>query len=195
MFTGIVQEIGRVVYFSRYQKNQNLSISCKSISSHTNIGDSISVNGVCLTATKIKSDILSFDLLGETVKLTNLGLLKVGDIVNLEESLKVNDKISGHFVTGHIDCMGTVRKKRIVDNNHYFEIVIPSNSMNLLAPKGSVAIDGISLTIVNTFRDSFSVFIIPHTLRSTILGKKGPGSKVNIELDILAKYSLNSTLN
>ena len=195
MFTGIVKEIGKVTYFSRYQKNQNLSIRCKSVSSNTNIGDSVSVNGVCLTVTKIKSEILSFDLLAETIKLTNLGLLRVGDSVNLEESLKVNDKISGHFVTGHIDCMGMVRKRRVVDNNHYFEIAIPRKFMNLLTPKGSVAVDGISLTVVSILRDSFTVFIIPHTLNNTIFGKKGTGSKVNIELDIIAKYSLNSTLN
>lgn len=191
MFTGIIQEIGAVTHFSRYQKSQNLSVRSKIIFKSSKISDSISVNGVCLTVTKIKSDILSFDLLPETVSLTNLGLLKAGDCVNLEESLRIGDKVSGHFVTGHIDCIGVVKKKGTTKNNHFFEITIPSKFVNLLTPKGSVSIDGISLTVVDVFRDSFTVYIIPHTLNSTILGKKGLSKKVNIEFDILAKYSLN----
>lgn len=192
MFTGIVKEIGVVTYFSRYAKRENLMVRSKTLSASVNLGDSVSVNGVCLTATKIKKpDMLVFDLLGETMELTDLGLLKVGDNVNLEDSLKVNDKISGHFVTGHIDCLGVIKKKGIVNNNQALEITIPKKFINLLTPKGSVAIDGISLTIVNVFTDSFSVYIIPHTMENTILNKKGIGSKVNIEFDILAKYALN----
>ncbi|MFC1645722.1 riboflavin synthase [Candidatus Omnitrophota bacterium] len=191
MFTGIIQEVGTVIRFSRYQRNQNLSVRSEIIPSNTKIGDSISVNGVCLTVTKIKSDILTFDLLPETVNLSNLGLLKVGDSVNLEESLRVNDKISGHFVTGHIDCIGTIRKKGIIKNNHFFDIVVPGKFMNLLTPKGSVVVDGISLTVVDVFRNSFTVYMIPHTLSNTILGKKGVAKKVNIEFDILAKYAQN----
>ncbi|MBL7197277.1 MAG: riboflavin synthase [Candidatus Omnitrophica bacterium] len=195
MFTGIIQEIGIATYFSRYQKSQNLKVRTKTISSDAKIGDSISVNGVCLTITNIKSDILSFDLVPETIELTNLGLLKVGDCLNLEESLKANDKISGHFVTGHIDCKGIIKKKGIIKNNHFFEISVPGKFMNLLTPKGSVAIDGISLTVVNVFRDSFTVYIIPHTLNNTIIGKKGVAKEVNIEFDILAKYALNPVKN
>ena len=191
MFTGIVQEIGIVRYFSRYQKVNNLRICSKIVSSSTNIGDSVSINGTCLTVTEIKGDILSFDLLAETVELTNLGLLKAGDLVNLEGSLKFNGKVSGHFVTGHIDCLGIVKKKGSIKNNHFFEITVPTKFMNLLVSKGSIAIDGISLTIDSVFRDFFTVYIIPHTLNNTILGKKTIGSKVNIEFDILAKYALN----
>jgi len=192
MFTGIIQEIGKITYFSRYQKSQNLAVYSKIISPRAKIGDSISVNGVCLTVTKIKADILSFDLLPETINLTNLGLLKFGDSVNLEESLSKTDKISGHFVTGHIDCLGIIKNKGLVKNNHFFEITVQKKFMNLLVPKGSVAIDGISLTVVEVFRDSFIVYIILHTLNNTILGKKTISHKVNIEFDILAKYSQNS---
>lgn len=192
MFTGIIQEIGTVANFSRYQKRENLRVRSKIISSKSKIGDSISVNGVCLTVTKIKSDILSFDLLSETAELTNLGLLRAGDPINLEESLRADDKISGHFVTGHIDCTGIIKKNGHVNNNLFFEISIPRKFMNLLTPKGSVALDGISLTVVSVLRDSFTVYIIPHTLENTILGKKGIGKKLNVELDILAKYALNS---
>lgn len=180
-----------MVSFSRYKKTENLSIRSKIISSRTKTGDSISVNGVCLTATKIKGDILTFDLLAETMELTNLGLLKSGEAVNLEESLKVNDKISGHFVTGHIDCMGIIKKKGFINNNHFFEITVARNFMNLLRPKGAVAIDGISLTVVDVFKDSFTVYIISHTLNNTVLDKKGVSNKVNIEFDILAKYASN----
>ena len=192
MFIGIIQEIGKVDYFSRYQKKDNLKVSSKIVSPNSKIGDSISVNGACLTVTKVKSDALSFDLLPETIELTNLGLLRVGDQVNLEESLKLTDKISGHFVTGHIDCMGTIKKKGFINNNYFFEINVAEKFMNLLVPKGSVAVDGISLTIVKVFGDSFTVYIIPHTLGNTILGKKDIGKKVNIEFDILAKYAQNS---
>ncbi len=195
MFTGIIQEIGTVTHFSRYQKTQNLSIRSKIISLSSKIGDSVSVNGACLTVTKIKSDILSFDLLFETIKLTNLGLLKAGDLVNLEESLRVNDKLSGHFVTGHIDCIGTIKKREVINSNYSFNISVPQKFMDLLRPKGSVSVDGISLTIVSVFRDSFTVYLIMHTLNNTILGKKSVGKKVNIEFDILAKYTLKSTLN
>ncbi|MFC1708523.1 riboflavin synthase [Candidatus Omnitrophota bacterium] len=192
MFTGIIQEIGTVTHFSRYQKSQNLSLRSETIYRSAKIGDSISVNGVCLTVTKIKSDVLTFDLLAETIRLTNLGLLKVGDSLNLEESLKIGDKVSGHFVSGHIDCLCTIRKKGVLRSNHFFEIAVPKKFMHLLVPKGSVSIDGISLTVVDVFRDFFTVYIIPHTLNSTILGKKGITKKVNIEFDILAKYALNS---
>ncbi|MFH1622106.1 MAG: riboflavin synthase [Candidatus Omnitrophota bacterium] len=191
MFTGIIQEIGKVAYFSRYQKSQNLRVRSKIIVPRAKIGDSISVNGVCLTVTKIKADILNFDLLPETINLTNLGLLKFGDSVNLEESLTKTDKISGHFVTGHIDCLGTIKKKGMIKNNCSFEITIPKKFMNLLVPKGSVSIEGISLTIVDVYRDSFTVYIIPHTFNNTILGQKVISNKVNIEFDILAKYSQN----
>jgi riboflavin synthase len=191
MFTGIIKEIGEVTYFSRYQRRENLMLRSKIISASACIGDSISVNGVCLTLTKIKKpDILVFDLLGETMELTNLSLLGSRDSVNLEDSLKANDKLSGHFVTGHIDCLGVIRDKGIINKNQFVEVTIPPKFIKLLAPKGSVAIDGVSLTVVDVFRDSFTIYLIPHTFNNTILGKKGLGKKVNIELDILAKYAL-----
>jgi riboflavin synthase len=191
MFTGIVKEIGKVTYFSRYQKEKNLMVRSTIICSDVRIGDSVSVNGVCLTATKINYDILVFDLLSETIELTNLGLLKVGDSVSLEDSLKTSDKISGHFVTGHIDCMGTIKKKGVLKNNSFIDIEIPKKFLGLLAPKGSVAVDGISLTIVSVFRDSFTVYIIPHTFNNTVLKERKISQKVNIEFDILAKYAIN----
>jgi len=191
MFTGIVKEVGLVTHFSRYQKTQNLMVRSKLISSAVAAGDSVSVNGVCLTATNIKSDILTFDLLEETLKLTNLGLVRIGECVNLEDSLKASDKISGHFVTGHIDCMGIIKRKGVVSKNHFIEVAVPKKFMNLITAKGSVAIDGVSLTIVDILKDSFTVYLIPHTINNTILGKKNAGKMVNIEFDILAKYALN----
>ena len=191
MFTGIIQEIGKVVSVSCYQKKDNLKVIAKKIAPQTEIGDSISVNGVCLTATNIKSEIITFDLLQETVKLTNLGFLKVGDYVNLEESLKFNGKVSGHFVTGHIDSIGEIRRKGIIKNNNFVEITVPKQFVKFICQKGSIALDGISLTIVYIKYDTFCVYLIPHTLNSTVLGKKSPGNKVNIEFDMLAKYALN----
>jgi len=191
MFTGIIQEVGKVVGISYYQKKDNLKVRAKNISSQTEPGDSISVNGTCLTATNIKSEIISFDLLQETTKLTDLGFLKIGDFVNLEESLKFNGKVSGHFVTGHIDCIGAIKKKGIIRNNNFIEVIIPRQFMKYICQKGSVALDGVSLTIAEIKRDSFCVYLIPHTLNNTILGRKSAGNKVNIEFDMLAKYALS----
>ena len=188
MFSGIVQEIGSVVNFSRYQKRSGLQIRCAKIAQHVTIGDSVSVNGVCLTLTKKESSIMSFDVLAQTSNLTTLGLLKNNENVNLETALKPHEGISGHFVTGHIDCVGDIRKKEMRNNNYCYEISVPPRFMRLLAPKGSVAVDGISLTVVDVFKDTFSVYIIAHTLENTILYSKGRGTKVNIEFDILSKY-------
>lgn len=192
MFTGIIQDIGTVTYFSRYQKTQNLRVRSQVLSPRANIGDSICVNGACLTVTKISGPVLSFDLLSETMSLTNLGFLKAGDSVNLEEGLAAGSKVSGHFVTGHIDCSGTIKEKGIRDKNIFLEITMPKHFIRFAVPKGSIAIDGISLTVVEVFSQSLTVYLIAHTLANTILGKKSISAKVNIELDILAKYAQNS---
>ena len=192
MFSGIIQDVGTVTHFSRYQKQEGLKIRSKTISARARIGDSVSVNGVCLTLTKKISSIMSFDVLTETSAVTTLGSLRVGERVNLEASLGVGDTISGHFVSGHVDCTGTIAKKGVVRSNHFFEIAVPLKFMHLLTPKGSVAIDGISLTVAEVFKDSFIAYIIPHTLHNTVLSLKSHGRKVNIEFDILAKYASNA---
>ena len=155
----------------------------------TKIGDSVSVNGACLTVVKTEPETLIFEAIPETLKVTNLGVLKVCDKVNLERSLKIQDRLSGHFVTGHIDCTGIIHRKNYINNNLCFEITVPVKFMNYILPRGSIAVDGISLTVMNIKSSSFSIYIIPHTLKNTTLGFKGPSDRVNIEFDILAKKS------
>ena len=190
MFTGIIEELGIVKAVSRKGRLISLSIQADKAISDTKIGDSIAVNGVCLTVVKIEDKVLSFDLLEETCpRLTNLGKLKMSEKVNLERSLKIGDRLSGHFVTGHIDCLGTIRAKTHVLGNLSFRIAIPQEFLKFIALKGSIAVDGISLTVADKRSNTFSVYIIPHTLKNTTLNFKGPSSEVNIETDILAKYN------
>ena len=186
MFSGIVEELGEVKSISK-RINTIFQIKARNVLVDTLVGDSISVNGVCLTVIKKEPDSLTFEAIPETLKVTNLGVLRVLDKVNLERSLKLGDRLSGHFVTGHIDCAGIIRKKNYISNNLCFEISIPAEFIKYCIPKGSIAVDGISLTLVNKRSNAFAVYIIPHTLSNTTLGFKGPSAKVNIEFDILVK--------
>ncbi|MBU0503095.1 MAG: riboflavin synthase [Candidatus Omnitrophota bacterium] len=187
MFSGIVEELGIVKKISRSGNNTVLEIQAAKVLEDTKIGDSIAVNGACLTVIKINTDSLSFEAMPQTMKITNLGSLAIWDKLNLERSLKAGDRISGHFVSGHIDCLGMVRKKKHISGNLSFEIAVPLEFMGYILPKGSIAIDGISLTIVDKRSNAFTVYIIPHTLKNTTLGFKGPSDKINLEFDILAK--------
>ncbi len=188
MFTGIIEELGIVKTVSRKGRLISLSVQADKVLPDTKIGDSIAVNGACLTVVKIEDKVLIFDLLEETSRLTNLGKLKIGEKVNLERSLKAGDRLSGHFVSGHIDCAGVIRNKAHISGNLCFEIAVPPKFLKYIAPKGSISVDGISLTVVNKRSNIFSVYIIPHTLQNTTLNLKGPSGEVNIECDILAKY-------
>lgn len=188
MFSGIVEELAEVKNIIRQGRNCLLSIKANTILDGLRIGDSVMVNGVCLTVVKISKDSLGFELLSETFKATNLGKIRISDRVNLERSLRVGDRISGHFVTGHIDCVGVVRNRFFLRDNLCFEVAIPQEFMKFIVTKGSVSIDGISLTVVDKRSNIFRVFIIPHTLRNTTLSFKGPSALVNIEFDILQKY-------
>ena len=187
MFSGIVEELGEVCSLTRRGAVTLLSVKADKVLEETKIGDSISVNGACLTAVKKDKTSLSFEVMNATLKVTNLGSLKFAEKVNLERSLKVGDRISGHFVSGHIDCTGIIRKKNYVNSNLCFEIAVPAEFMRFVILKGSVAVDGISLTLADKKSNTFSVYIIPHTLKNTTLGFKGPSNKVNIEFDLLAK--------
>lgn len=189
MFSGIVEELGQVKSSARQGNITLLVISANKILEDTKIGDSIAVNGVCLTVIKKEQGNLSFEVMPETLKVTNLGTLRAQDKVNLERSLKIGQRLSGHFVTGHIDCLGIIRKKNYINNNLGFEIAVLPEFISYILPKGSIAVDGISLTIVDKKPHTFRVYIIPHTLKNTTLGFKGPSDKVNIEFDILAKKS------
>jgi len=187
MFSGIIEELAEIKNISRCSNLTILEIKTELIYKDTQIADSIAVNGVCLTVVDKKKDVLIFELMPQTLKVTNLGLLKISDKVNLERSLKLGERISGHFVLGHIDCVGIIRKKTYLAGNLCFEIAIPLEFMKYCIPKGSIAVDGISLTIVSKKSNTFLVYVIPYTLKNTTLGFKGPSDKVNIEFDILAK--------
>jgi riboflavin synthase len=187
MFTGIIEELGIVKRISHSGNFIIIEVSVFKITEDLKVGDSISVNGTCLTAVKFDKNSVSFEVMPETLRITNLGLLKIGDKVNLERSLKLGDRVSGHFVLGHIDCLGVIRKKGIKSGNIAYEIALPVKFIQYCLPKGSVAVDGISLTIQESRSNSFAVYIIPHTLKNTTLNFKGPSDKVNIEFDLLAK--------
>jgi len=189
MFTGIIEELGKVKNFSKRSTFSLLEINCEKILADIKIGDSISVNGICLTVIQKKSPIISFEVMPETLKKTGLGELKVNEPVNLERALKLGDRISGHFVSGHIDCLGLIRKKIQGSIGVIFEINVPLEFMPCIVPKGSVAIDGISLTVVEKKANSFTISIIPHTLNNTTLKLKDISDKVNIECDMFAKYT------
>lgn len=192
MFTGIVEELGSVKRITRKSGVTLLEINAKEALIDTKVGESIAVNGVCLTVVKINPATacrgwVSFEVMASTFKDTNLGLLKAGQMVNLERSLKMGDRVSGHFVSGHIDCLGLVRRKGLRHGNIEFEISVPVSFMRYCLPKGSVSLDGISLTLAEKRANIFSVFIIPHTLKKTTLNFKGPSDKLNVEFDLLAK--------
>lgn len=190
MFTGIIIELADVSSLTIKGQGARLSLKSKEVIKDAKIGDSISVNGVCLTVTdiNIQSNELSFDISFETLKNTNLGELKRGDKVNLEPSLTPSSKIGGHFVTGHVEGVGKIIDKREIGNALKIEIQSPKNVLDYLVEKGSIAVDGISLTVVDVKKDSFSVVIIPHTAKMTTIGIKNIGDNVNLEPDILGKY-------
>jgi len=187
MFSGIIEELGKIKRISRKGNITLIEINAKNTLDGVKIGDSIAVNGVCLTVVGVKKDSFSFEAMPETLKATNLKDLKTADKVNLERSLKVGDRVSGHFVLGHIDCVGLIRRKSYINGNLAFEIAVTSEFIKYCLPKGSVSVDGISLTIAARESNVFSVYIIPHTLKNTTLSFKGPSDKVNVEFDLLVK--------
>jgi riboflavin synthase len=188
VFTGLILEMGHVLSVQTRSGGAVLSLKADGIARTANLGDSICVNGVCLTVVQKSGDELSFDLSDETLRSTNLGSLKKGDRVNLEPSLRPDSRIGGHFVTGHIDMAGKIRSRKGAGDMLQFEIQAPPEITGFLVKKGSVAVDGISLTVVDILKDGFTLVIIPHTAKLTTLGFKGPGETVNIEVDILGKY-------
>ncbi len=165
-----------------------LVVRADRVATEAEVGDSISVNGVCLTVTHKREAMMSFDLSQETLRTTNLGSLRRGDVVNLEPSLRPTDRLGGHIVTGHVDAVGVVRGIRRIGETMEMEIQVPREVGRYLVKKGSVAVDGISLTVVDVGEESFRVVIIPHTARVTNIGQRRQGDRVNIETDILGKY-------
>jgi len=188
MFTGIIEETGSVLQFSRETAAYRLRLRAHLVLEDLQIGDSIAVNGCCLTTVAFDDDSLAFDLLEESVRLTSFQDLQPGDPVNLERSLRFNGKIGGHFVTGHIDAAGIVSHAERRGADLYLRVQPPAEFLKYLIYKGSVAIDGVSLTVAEVDSSGFAVWLIPHTLAVTNLDHHQPGSRVNLEFDLLGKY-------
>jgi riboflavin synthase len=187
VFTGLVEEVGKVKSITK-GAGAVLVVTAPHVSDGVEIGESISVNGVCLTVTKSSGDTLSFDAVEETLSKSNLGRLRVGDPVNLERSVSANRLFGGHFVLGHVDGVGTIVSFEKRPGATTLVIRAPGDVIRYVVSKGSIAIDGISLTVAATSGDQFSVAVIPHTVESTTLAKRGAGDTVNLEADILGKY-------
>jgi len=189
MFTGLVEGTGRVGSLTTHQGTTHFVIDAGAVSEGMRIGDSVSVNGCCLTVTSIEGNNLGFDLLVETQARTNLSHLRVGAMVNLERALSAQGRYGGHFVTGHIDATGIIRGWEKKGDDDELRITIEPAHGIYLVPKGCIAIDGISLTVGAVTRDEFSVWIIPHTRAVTALSERATGDLVNLEFDLLAKYT------
>ncbi len=188
MFTGLVEETGELVALERTGGGARLIVRAEIVSSDARLGDSISVNGCCLTVAAQRGCELAFDLLEETLRRTNLGDLSSGAPLNLERALAAHARLGGHFVQGHIDCASEVLRLEPVGADHRLEIALPVEFAQYVAFKGSIAVDGISLTVAEVGPHSFTLWIIPHTMAATTLRVRKAGQRVNLEFDLLAKY-------
>ena len=192
MFTGIVEGIGIVKKLDKKTNNRSaakIKVDLGNLAKGLKVGHSVALNGVCLTVTRISKEVAEFEMIGETIKKTDLGKLESGDKVNIERSLKVGDRMEGHFVLGHIDGTGKIINIEKLPKEIKLWIELPNFLTKYVVKKGSIAIDGISLTLVDVIKNKISVCIIPHTLKITNLDSKKIGEKVNIETDILGKYT------
>lgn len=188
MFTGIIEEVGTLEKFSTDSGFGVMEIKCNEVLKETKIGDSIATNGVCLTVKEKSSNSFKAEVMGETLAKSNLGDLKVGDKLNLERALRLSDRLGGHIVSGHIDGVGTIISIKKEENGNWFTISAPKEILRYIIYKGSIGIDGISLTVAYVDDEVFKVSVIPHTLDNTILPYKKVNSKVNLECDLVGKY-------
>jgi len=188
MFTGIIEGLGTITELRQSDQGKRLALEADFVLDHTKIGDSISVSGACLTVVAIEGKCFKVDVSPETLARTTFGRSKIGDRVNLERALRLSGRIDGHLVSGHIDGMGTIKHKKNTGNAVIVTIGVPESLSRYMIKKGSVAVDGISLTINNCGRDSFDVSIIPHTAKLTTIGFNKVGDLVNIETDMIGKY-------
>ena len=192
MFTGIVEEAGVIEKIKPTAKSIELTVRASICGRGVKVGDSVAVNGCCLTAVKIlprgKAKLIQFDLLQESWKRTNFQFAKIGSLVNLERSLRANGELGGHFVTGHVDGLGKIIRWERAGKDHVLDIAAPADVMKYLVFKGSVAVDGISLTVAAVQKKNFRIWIIPHTFEVTVLRERKVGDAVNLEADLLGKY-------
>jgi riboflavin synthase len=200
MFTGVIEGVGEVksickIKDTNKRADTKLAISLGKITKGMKVGDSVNINGACLTVTKMSKITADFEIVDETIKRTCLGLIKAGDKVNIERSLRLCDRLEGHIVLGHVDCTGMIDEIIKTQTGTHMWIRIEDKELSgSFVSKGSLAIDGISLTVVNAKDDRISVALIPHTLTTTTLGSKSKGNRVNIEIDIISRYVSNILL-
>ena len=188
MFTGLVAELGTVQRLARQGNSYHLTVGAKKVLQNLKIGDSVAVNGACLTVVRMDDSFFTADVMPETVRLTNIGSLQPGSKVNLERTLRLCDGLDGHIVSGHVEGLGTISEQRPEGIAVVVTIATPPELLKYIIKKGSIAIDGISLTVTEVTDTSFSVSLIPHTAKETTLGFKKVGDSVNLETDILGKY-------
>lgn len=188
MFTGIVEELGRVRFLSLQGSSGQIGIQAKTVLDGTKVGDSIAVNGVCLTVTALRPDGFTADIMAETARCSSLGSCKSGDFVNLERAMAADGRFGGHIVSGHIDGTGHIEEYRKEENAVWVTIAAPPEILRLITWKGSICIDGISLTVAEVTQNTFSVSVIPHTAAQTTLIRRKKGDTVNLENDVVGKY-------
>lgn len=189
MFTGIIEEVGRIVAIERHHAGARLTVGCELVLSDISLGASVAVNGVCLTAVGIGEDWFAADLAPETLDRSNLGDLEAGSLVNLERPMRLDARLSGHIVQGHVDATGVLESfVEVGDGNWELKVRVPEALQKFLVYKGSICLDGISLTVADVAGDQVRVAVIPHTVKVTNLGAAKPGARINVECDILAKH-------
>ncbi|MEW9527978.1 riboflavin synthase [Microbispora sp. NPDC049125] len=188
MFTGIVEELGEVVAVEPLGRAARLTVRGKTVTGDAGHGDSIAVNGVCLTVAGIDGEAFTADVMKETLDRSSLGALLPGSRVNLERAVRADQRLGGHIMQGHVDGTGTVLSREPGEHWEVVRISLPAGLARYVVEKGSIAVDGVSLTVVGVDGESFSVSLIPTTLELTTLGRKGPGDPVNLEVDVIAKY-------
>lgn len=188
MFTGIIEEMGTIAGIQRGAKSAVLTVQAQKVFDDIHIGDSIALNGVCLTVTSFSGNTYTADVMNETLQRSSLGKLSIGSPVNLERAMPANGRFGGHIVSGHIDGTGTITGVEKDDNAIWYTIAAPEDLMKYIVEKGSIAIDGISLTVARRSDKDFAISMIPHTAKETVLSQKRPGDIVNLENDIVGKY-------
>lgn len=188
MFTGLIEDVGKVLKIARSGSSARIEVNTSIPVEEIGKGDSVAVNGICLTVVEKGSGRLAFDVSPETIDRTAFRQLRQGHHINLERALRLGDRLGGHIVSGHVDCIATIKSKREISGNFVYEFRMPGRFTRYVVEKGSVAIDGISLTVNSVSAEGFSVNVIPHTAAETNLQYQKPGSEVNIETDILGKY-------
>ena len=188
MFTGIIEELGTIVAIEEQEDAKRITIQGPLVTSDVSRGDSIAVSGACLTAIELEEGKFTADVMNETLRLTSLGGAKVGDRVNLERAMNATARFGGHMVLGHVDGLGEIRSRELSENWEWVRVNVPADLMRYIVLKGSITVDGVSLTVNEIGEDFIGLSLIPETMRLTTLGTKQPGDKVNLEVDIMAKH-------